>query len=88
MSITFDEFGPVQQFFQRIQRFAFAAAARVLERAHVEITSLAEGDFRAFVREDPEISSHLSGAEIEDAFDVRHALVHVAGVIDRGLQNP
>ena len=52
----------------------------------VQRCALAEGDFRAFVREDPEISSHLSGAEIEDAFDVRHALVHVAGIIDRGLK--
>ena len=32
--------------------------------------------------------AHLSRGEIEDSFDVRHALAHVAGIIDRGLEDP
>jgi adenylosuccinate lyase len=52
----------------------------------VQRCALAEGDFRAFVAADPDISTHLSPAEREDAFDVRHALTHVGTIIDRVLE--
>ena len=52
----------------------------------VQRCALAEGDFRAFVAADPDISAHLSPAEREDAFDVRHALTHVGAIIDRVLE--
>lgn len=52
----------------------------------VQRCALAEGDFRAFVAADPDISAHLSPAEREDAFDVRHALTHVGTIIDRVLE--
>jgi len=60
--------------------------AREVAYGWVQRCALAEGDFRAMVAEDPDISAHLSRGEIEDSFDVRHALAHVAGIIDRGLQ--
>ena len=52
----------------------------------VQRCALAEGDFRAFVAADPDISAHLTPAEREDAFDVRHALTHVGAIIDRVLE--
>jgi len=52
----------------------------------VQRCALADGDFRALVAADPDISAHLTRAEIEDAFDVRHALTHVDSIINRGLR--
>jgi adenylosuccinate lyase len=52
----------------------------------VQRCALAEGDFRAFVAADPDISRFLSKAEMDDAFDVRHSLTYVSGIIDRGLE--
>ena len=52
----------------------------------VQRCALADGDFRAFVATDPDISAHLTAAEIEDAFDVRHALTHVGAIIKRAME--
>jgi adenylosuccinate lyase len=52
----------------------------------VQRCALAEGDFRAMVAADPEIRAHLSPAEAQDAFDIRHALTHVGSIIDRVLE--
>ena len=52
----------------------------------VQRCALSDGDFRAHVASDPEIARHLSRAEMEDAFDVRHALTHVDTIIDRVLE--
>ena len=52
----------------------------------VQRCALADGDFRAFVAADPDISAHLTAAEIEDAFDVRHALTHVGAIIKRAME--
>ncbi len=53
----------------------------------VQRCALAEGDFRAAVRTDPDISARLEPAELEDAFDERHALVHVDTIIDRVMND-
>ncbi len=52
----------------------------------VQRCALSDGDFRALVASDPDISAHLTRDEIDDAFDVRHALTHVGAIINRGLQ--
>jgi len=52
----------------------------------VQRCALSDGDFRAHVASDADIARHLSRAEIEDAFDVRHALTHVGTIIDRVLE--
>ena len=54
----------------------------------VQRCALRDGDFRAFVAADPDISTYLSAAEMEDAFDVRHALTHVSTIIARGMEDP
>ncbi len=53
----------------------------------VQRCALAEGYFRAAVRTDPDISARLEPAELEDAFDERHALVHVDTIIDRVMND-
>jgi adenylosuccinate lyase len=53
----------------------------------VQRCALADGDFRAAVRTDPDISARLEPAELEDAFDERHALVHVDTIIDRVMND-
>jgi adenylosuccinate lyase len=72
------------------ERLLLALVDKGLQRetayAWVQRCALADGDFRAFVAEDPDISAHLTRAEIEDAFDVRHALTHVGAIIDRGMR--
>ena len=60
--------------------------AREVAYGWVQRCALRDGDFRAFVAADPDISSHLTKAEIEDAFDVRHALTHVGAIINRGMR--
>jgi adenylosuccinate lyase len=52
----------------------------------VQRCALGEGDFHHAVANDPDISKHLSPGEIEDAFDVRHALRHVDAIISRVLE--
>ncbi|MFN2375860.1 MAG: adenylosuccinate lyase [Candidatus Binatia bacterium] len=52
----------------------------------VQRCALADGDFRSLVAADPDIAAHLGAAEIEDAFDVRHALTHVSAIIQRGTR--
>jgi adenylosuccinate lyase len=51
----------------------------------VQRCALAEGDFRASVASDADITAHLDSAELEDCFDVSHALRHVDEIIDRTL---
>jgi adenylosuccinate lyase len=60
--------------------------ARETAYAWVQRCALADGDFRALVKADPDITAHLSKAEIEDALDARHALQRVDTVINRGLE--
>jgi adenylosuccinate lyase len=60
--------------------------ARETAYGWVQRCALAEGDFRAMVAADPDISAHLTGTELEDAFDVRHALTHVGAIINRGMR--
>ena len=51
----------------------------------VQRCAMADGDFRAAIKTDPEITKRLDAAEIEDAFDERHALVHVDAIMKRVL---
>ncbi len=57
--------------------------AREVAYRWVQRCALADGDFRRAVAQDPDISEHLDAGELEDAFDVRHALVHIDEVMDR-----
>jgi adenylosuccinate lyase len=52
----------------------------------VQRCAMAEGDFRAAVRDDTDISRLLSQDEIEDCFDEKHALKHIDLIIDRALE--
>jgi adenylosuccinate lyase len=52
----------------------------------VQRCALAEGDFRQFVADDPDISKLLTPEELADCFAPTHALRHVNGVIDRALE--
>jgi adenylosuccinate lyase len=61
-------------------------AKREVAYGWVQRCALADGDFRASVAADPDISTHLSKAEIDDAFDVRHALTHVGAIINRAVR--
>jgi adenylosuccinate lyase len=58
-------------------------ALREVAYGWVQRCALADGNFRELVASDPDIRTHLSKAEIDDAFDVRHALTHVGAIIDR-----
>jgi adenylosuccinate lyase len=51
----------------------------------VQRCALADGDFRAAVKIDAEITAHLDAAELADAFDESHALRHVDAIISRVL---
>ncbi len=44
------------------------------------------GEFRALLRDDPEIQKHLSAQEVDQEFDLDHALSHVDTIIDRALE--
>ncbi len=44
-----------------------------------------EGEFPSLLAADPAITEHLSAAEIEQQFDLNHALAHVDTIIDRVL---
>jgi adenylosuccinate lyase len=44
-----------------------------------------EGAFRDNLRQDPDIRAHLSDAQIDQQFDLDHALAHVDAIIDRAL---
>ena len=45
-----------------------------------------QGEFRALLRQDPDIRKHLSEEEIDREFDLKHALAHVDTIIDRVLE--
>ena len=45
-----------------------------------------EGEFKALLKEDTEITGHLSDAEIDNQFDLDHALANVDTIIDRVLE--
>jgi adenylosuccinate lyase len=64
------------------------AAGVVREEGYrwVQRCALPEGDFRAAVLADPDISRVLPRAEIEGCFDLQHALRHVNAIIDRALE--
>ena len=64
------------------------AAGVVREEGYrwVQRCALPQGDFRAAVLADPDISRVLPRAEIEDCFDLGHALRHVNAIIDRALE--
>jgi adenylosuccinate lyase len=64
------------------------AAGVVREEGYrwVQRCALPEGDFRAAVLADPDITRVLSRAEIEGCFDLEHALRHVNAIIDRALE--
>jgi adenylosuccinate lyase len=53
----------------------------------VQRCALDQVDFRAAIRDDKDIGKLLSAAELDEAFDVEHALRHVDGVIDRVLRS-
>ncbi len=61
-------------------------ALREVAYGWVQRCALADGDFRALVASDPDIRAHLSQPEIDDAFDVRHALTYVGAIINRALE--
>ncbi|MEM9729842.1 MAG: adenylosuccinate lyase, partial [Myxococcota bacterium] len=44
-----------------------------------------EGDFKALLAADPDITQHLGAADIEREFDLDHAFAHVDAIIDRVL---
>ncbi|MBI5503854.1 MAG: adenylosuccinate lyase [Deltaproteobacteria bacterium] len=60
--------------------------ARETAYGWIQRCALAEGDFRDHVASDPDIKQHLTRAEMEDAFDVRHSLTHVSAIIDRVIE--
>jgi adenylosuccinate lyase len=64
------------------------AAGVVREEGYrwVQRCALPEGDFRAAVLADPDITRVLPRAEIEGCFDLEHALRHVNAIIDRALE--
>lgn len=64
------------------------AAGVVREEAYrwVQRCALPEGDFRAAIFADPNISRVLPRTEIEGCFDLEHALRHVNAIIDRALE--
>ncbi|HET9061917.1 MAG TPA: adenylosuccinate lyase [Candidatus Binatia bacterium] len=64
------------------------AAGVVREEGYrwVQRCALSEGDFRAAVLADPDITRVLPRAEIEGCFDLEHALRHVNAIIDRALE--
>ena len=45
-----------------------------------------EGEFRALLKADADIRSHLSEDDIDREFDLDHALAHVDTIIDRVLE--
>jgi adenylosuccinate lyase len=53
----------------------------------VQRCALADGDFRAAVRADADISRLLTADELEDCLDEKHALTHVDLIIDRALED-
>ena len=61
-----------QAAYELVQRNAMRAAA-------------GEGDFRALLLADPEITAHLTAADIDRAFDLDHHLRHAGTIIDRAL---
>lgn len=52
----------------------------------VQRCALPEGDFRAAVLADPDITRVLSRADVEGCFDLEHALRYVNAIIDRALE--
>jgi adenylosuccinate lyase len=64
------------------------AAGIVREEGYrwVQRCALPEGDFRAAVLADPDITRVLSRAEIDGCFDLEHALRHVDAIINRALE--
>ena len=44
-----------------------------------------EGDFKALLKSDPNITRHLSDDQIDQQFDLDHALAHIDTIIDRTL---
>jgi adenylosuccinate lyase len=61
-------------------------AAREEAYRWVQRCALGDGDFRAKVAADPEISRLLAKAEIEELFGLEHALRNVDRIIDRALE--
>ena len=61
-----------QPAYEVVQRSALKAAA-------------GGGSFRALLGADPDVTSRLSAAEIDSAFDLEHHLRHAGLVIDRAL---
>ncbi|HTU57484.1 MAG TPA: adenylosuccinate lyase, partial [Polyangiales bacterium] len=45
-----------------------------------------QGDFRALLKQDADIRSRLSEAEIDAQFDLEHALAHTDTIIERALR--
>ena len=64
------------------------AAGVVREEGYrwVQRCALPEGDFRAAILADADVTRVLSRAEIEGCFDLEHALRHVNTIIDRALE--
>jgi len=64
------------------------AAGIAREEAYrwVQRCALPEGDFRAAILADPDITRVLPRSEIEGCFDLEHALRHVNAIIDRALE--
>jgi adenylosuccinate lyase len=63
---------PRQRAYEMVQRSALAAHA-------------GQGAFRDLLAADPEVAGRLSAPEIADAFDLDHALRHVAAIYARAL---
>jgi len=54
----------------------------------VQRCALLDGDFRAHVSHDPDITRLLAPGEIEELFALDHALRHVDTIIERALKDP
>jgi len=52
----------------------------------VQRCALKDGEFRSAVAADPEISKTLAKQEIEELFDIEHALRYAGEIIDRALE--
>jgi adenylosuccinate lyase len=45
-----------------------------------------EGDFRELLRQDQRIKAHLSDKELDDCFDLEHALRWAKTIVERAIQ--
>ncbi len=73
---------PRQGAYEIVQRSALAAIHEAAKDGHI---GAKPGRFRELLGVDPEVSSRLSVAALDDCFDLEHHLRHTAVIIERAL---